>query len=110
MIFIDSGALIAKHHASDQYHKEAVRLWDRILQEKKSRLDPFLSAMIGVPEERGEFRRKLQLFGECSGYIPEITAVLAHMRTSDCLYPASLESRVCKQPYTPWQAQNSVTL
>ena len=35
MIFIDSGALIAKHHASDQYHKEAVRLWDRILQEKK---------------------------------------------------------------------------
>jgi len=28
-----------------------------LLQEKKSRLDPFLSALIGAPKERGEFRR-----------------------------------------------------
>jgi len=81
------------------------------LQEKKSRLDPFTFGDHWRPERaRRVSPGKLQLFGECSGYIPEITAVLAHMRTSDCLYPASLESRVCKQPYTPWQAQNSVTL
>ena len=46
-----------------------------VLQGRKSRLGSFLSAMIGVPGERGESRRGTTTFGECSGYIPEITAV-----------------------------------
>jgi len=37
MIFIDTGAFLARHHGSDQYHAEAVRKW-RELTESNLRL------------------------------------------------------------------------
>ena len=34
MLFVDTGPLLARYHGGDQYHTQAIRLWDKIQREK----------------------------------------------------------------------------
>ena len=35
VVFIDSGALLARYHETDQYHEEGMRLWSKLQKERR---------------------------------------------------------------------------